>query len=78
MKYKSFIRFLFILLFCILLSHAEAQCAMCKSVVETGKNNGSTAALGLNNAIFYLLGIPVLAVATVSFAFWRRWKATQK
>lgn len=56
----------------------DAQCAMCKQVVDSGNQNGSSVAKGLNNGILYLLTIPFLAVGTVSYAFWRRWKTSQK
>lgn len=47
----------------------SAQCAMCAAVAETSKNNGSSAALGLNNGILYLFLTPYIIVATILY-FW--------
>ena len=76
MKFKTLKIFFLILLIILIVSEAEAQCAMCKQVVESGKKNGSTAAEGINMAIFYLLSLPFLAVSAISFAFWRKWKSS--
>lgn len=78
MKSYNLLRLILIFMLCIAFSQLESQCAMCRQVVESGKKNGSTAAEGINMAIFYLLSVPFLAVGTVSIAFWRRWKASQK
>ena len=49
-----------------------AQCAMCRSVVESTMSNGrSVVASSLNFGIVYLLVIPYLLVATVAY-FWDR------
>lgn len=49
-----------------------AQCAMCRSVVESTISNGrSTVASDLNFGIVYLLVAPYLIVATVAY-FWYR------
>ena len=39
----------------------NAQCAMCKAVVETNLESGDTKGLGLNNGILYLMAIPYIA-----------------
>lgn len=49
----------------------QAQCAMCAAVAETSKENGSSAAIGLNNGILYLFLTPYLLVAAILF-FWLR------
>lgn len=49
-----------------------AQCAMCRSVVESTVSNGrSVVASDLNIGIVYLLAAPYLIVATVGY-FWYR------
>jgi len=68
----------FLVLFFLSSSELMAQCAMCKQVVDSGTKNGSTVAKGLNTGILYLLIVPFLAVGTVTIAFLKRWKATQK
>ncbi len=78
MDIKILLKLLLVGLFCFLLLNADAQCAMCKQVVDSGTKNGSTVAKGLNTGILYLLIVPFLAVGTVTIAFLKRWKATQK
>ncbi|MCK0192186.1 hypothetical protein [Arenibacter sp. F20364] len=52
---------------------AEAQCAMCRAVLES---EGSEAtAKGINNGIVYLMAIPYLLVAGLFFFIYKRMKA---
>ncbi len=78
MKKRILIHSLLLIVLNIAFNQASAQCAMCKTIVDTGTKNGSTVAAGLNMGILYLLVVPFMAISTFSFAFWRRWKATQK
>lgn len=78
MKLNIVLRFLVLTMLFLVSVQVSAQCAMCKTIVDTGAKNGSTVAAGLNIGILYLLGIPFLAFSTLSYAVWRRWKATQK
>ena len=78
MKYTFLLRIFIVLLLTTICIDASAQCAMCKTVVETGSKNGSSIGAGLNVGILYLLAVPVLSVGAVSFAFWRKYKASQK
>jgi hypothetical protein len=49
-----------------------AQCAMCRSVVESTVSNGrSVVASDLNFGILYLLAAPYLIVAVISYAWYR-------
>lgn len=60
----------------ILLTHQEmnAQCAMCKSVVESNKANGGSISDGLNTAILYLMAVPYIALAIVGFLLYKNIK----
>lgn len=49
---------------------ADAQCAMCRAVVES-EADGNTAE-GLNNGIVYLMAIPYLLVAVVFYTIYRK------
>lgn len=61
-----------LVLFWTLSPDVMAQCAMCRSVVESTVSNGrSTVASDLNFGIVYLLAAPYLIVATVAY-FWYR------
>ena len=59
MKTKTLI--LAILLLLLFTIDAEAQCAMCKAVVEADLENGGTKGMGLNNGILYLMAVPYIA-----------------
>lgn len=50
---------------------AEAQCAMCKSVVESNLENGDSIGRGLNDGILYLMAMPYIALAIIAF-LWSR------
>lgn len=66
-------------LFCLLLTaHCQlalAQCAMCRSSVESTFSNGRYVnGAGLNTGILYLLAAPYLIVAAVAYLWWRNSK----
>lgn len=67
MKFK--IPFLLLLLLFIP-SLTEAQCAMCRAVVES--EAGGKTAEGLNNGIVYLMAIPYILVAGLAFVIYRK------
>lgn len=48
---------------------AEAQCAMCRAVLES--EEGGQTAKGINNGIVYLMIFPYLLVAGVGYAIYR-------
>ena len=41
---------------------SNAQCAMCKAVVEANIKEGGSAGAGLNEGILYLMAMPYIAV----------------
>ena len=49
----------------------NAQCAMCKSVVESNMENGDTIGSGLNDGILYLMAMPYISLALIAL-FWVR------
>lgn len=56
---------------------AEAQCAMCRAVLET--EEGGQTAKGINNGIVYLMIFPYLLIAIIGIAIYRsRKKARQE
>ena len=67
MKAKLFLIVLLILVFPYTM---EAQCAMCRAVVES-EADGSTAE-GINNGIVYLMAIPYVLVAGLFYIIYRR------
>lgn len=61
----------------IIVLPAEAQCAMCRAVLES--EEGGQAAKGINNGIVYLMIFPYLLVGGVGYAIYRsRKKAREK
>lgn len=58
---------------------ADAQCAMCRTTVESTVSNGrSNIATGLNTGILYLLTAPYLLVGAVAWLWFRQSKQEQK
>ncbi|GAB1856273.1 hypothetical protein MHTCC0001_11080 [Flavobacteriaceae bacterium MHTCC 0001] len=66
MKHKILI-ILFSLFFSIKIN---AQCAMCRAVLES--EEGQTAAEGINNGIMYLMAIPYILVAGIGYLIYRK------
>lgn len=62
--------FLSIALCFIFLQPIEAQCAMCRAVLETGAD--AKTAEQLNDGIVYLMVIPYLLVAVVGYIVYTR------
>ena len=62
---------LIIILLLILVVDSQAQCAMCKSVVESNMENGDTIGIGLNDGILYLMAMPYISLGLIAF-FWLR------
>ena len=72
MKVKTVVIATIILLFCS--SSVEAQCAMCRAVLESDEN--SQTAKGVNNGIMYLMVFPYLLVGTVAYLVYRNRQKT--
>jgi|TARA_B110000444_G_C18334061_1_gene364226 hypothetical protein len=59
MRNKIFFSIIFFLFFNDTLN---AQCAMCKAVVEANLKEGGSAGAGLNEGILYLMAMPYVAI----------------
>ena len=55
----------------------NAQCAMCKAVVETNLESGDTKGMGLNNGILYLMVIPYIAAIVFAILYYNQNKKSQ-
>lgn len=66
-----------ILLFLLVVIDTQAQCAMCKSVVESNLESGDTIGSGLNDGILYLMAMPYISLGLIAF-FWARHNKKQK
>jgi len=68
MTYRVFF-FLFSFLFFL---ETNAQCAMCRAVLES--EEGQKTAEGINNGIIYLMLIPYILIGGIGFIIYRKLK----
>jgi hypothetical protein len=66
---------LFLAIFLLIVIPADAQCAMCRAVLESDESG--QAAKGINNGILYLMIFPYLLIAGVGFAIYRSRKTAK-
>lgn len=62
-----------LILLLLLPQFTEAQCAMCRAVLESEESGN--AAKGINNGIIYLMAIPYILVAVLFYFIYRKMKA---
>ena len=72
---KSILAFFLCVIFTSKLSFS--QCAMCKSVVESNIEGGSSIGAGINDGILYLMVMPYIALAIVALV-WSKYNKRQK
>ncbi|APY11267.1 hypothetical protein BWZ22_08430 [Seonamhaeicola sp. S2-3] len=74
MKMKRIILFfLFVFIFFL---DAEAQCAMCRAVLESEETQ--SAAEGINDGIVYLMAIPYILVGGIIFFIYKKYGTLKK
>lgn len=64
-----------VLIFLVSVS-AEAQCAMCRAVLES--EEGQAAAEGINDGIVYLMAIPYILVGGIGYFIYRKYNTLKK
>ncbi|GAB2764936.1 hypothetical protein [Salinimicrobium soli] len=64
-----------LILLLMLTFDAEAQCAMCRAVLESEASQ--SAAKGINDGIMYLMIFPYLLMAGVGYMIWRSRKKSR-
>lgn len=67
---------LLLVIFLLWTVDVEAQCAMCRAVLESQED--SSAAKGINNGIMYLMAFPYLLVGGIGVAIYRHRKKNRK
>lgn len=77
LKFVPMKRVLLVFVFILSSVQAFSQCAMCKSVVESNIDGGSSIGSGLNDGILYLMAMPYIALAIVAVV-WSRYKRHQR
>lgn len=68
--------FLLVLLVFLAVIPAEAQCAMCRAVLESEESGN--AAKGINNGIVYLMIFPYLLIGGIGIAIYRSRKKARE
>ncbi len=68
--------FLIAIVFFLISINVDAQCAMCRAVLESEGNEET--AKGINNGIVYLMAFPYLLVGTIGFFIYRSRKKAKK
>lgn len=69
---------IYIILFLLLIVSipVDAQCAMCRAVLESEEGQGT--AEGINNGIVYLMAIPYILIAGIGFVIYKKFFSTKK
>lgn len=70
---RKFFIFIVLVLVILLPETMEAQCAMCRAVLES-EESGRTAE-GINNGIVYLMAIPYVLVAGLFYFVYRKMRS---
>ena len=55
---------------------SNAQCAMCRAVLES--EEGQSAAEGINDGIVYLMAIPYILVAGIGYFIYKKYNTLKK
>ena len=69
-------KFFILLIFLFLIIDANAQCAMCRAVLESGEDQ--SAAEGINDGIMFLMAVPYILVATIGYIIYRKYNKSNK
>lgn len=69
-------RFFFYLFSTVFFLKTNAQCAMCRAVLESEESQ--SAAEGINDGIVYLMAIPYILVAAIGYFIYRTYGKSDK
>ena len=69
MNKRNLIGIVILIVLCLLPEAVEAQCSMCRAVLES--EEGQATAKGINNGIVYLMAMPYILIAGVGFVVYR-------
>ena len=64
--YNAILFFVFLLVS----QNTDAQCAMCKAVVEANLESGGSIGAGLNDGILYLMAMPYISILVVGLIWY--------
>ena len=68
-------KLVFILFSLFLFLRTNAQCAMCRAVLESGEDQ--SAAEGINDGIMFLMAVPYILVGTIGYIIYRQYNKAQ-
>jgi len=72
------ITLLFVFVLLIGVEALDAQCAMCKAVLESNMQSGEEAVgKGINDGIVYIMFVPYLLLMVAGFVMYRHYKKTK-
>lgn len=69
-------KLLFVLFSIFLFLETNAQCAMCRAVLES--EEGQETAKGINDGIIYLMAIPYLLIGGIGFLIYKKFNKAKK
>ncbi len=72
--YKMKTKIVFCLLSLLFCLETNAQCAMCRAVLES--EEGQSAAQGINDGIVYLMAIPYILIGGLGYFIYRKFNRT--
>ena len=67
----------FVLVLIVGIEIADAQCAMCKAVLESNLQSGEQAkGQGINEGIMYIMFVPYILIGIVGYFMYKHYKKT--
>lgn len=69
-------KIVFALLSLFFVIQTNAQCAMCRAVLES--EEGQTTAEGINDGIVYLMAIPYILIAGITYFIYKKFNTLKK
>jgi hypothetical protein len=69
-------KILFLLFSLLAFIQTNAQCAMCRAVLES--EEGQSTAEGINDGIMFLMAIPYIIVGTIGYFIYRTYSKSRK
>jgi hypothetical protein len=70
---RKIIFYLLSFVFCL---NSNAQCAMCRAVLES--EEGQVAAKGINDGIVYLMAVPYILIGGLGYFIYRKYNTLKK
>ncbi len=70
MKNSRLYNVILFFVFLLVSQNADAQCSMCKAVVEANLESGGSIGAGLNDGILYLMAMPYISILVVGLIWY--------